>query len=103
MTTLDLATAPREDIARFVAELSKRFDMSELHQAAKGVFNSGFLDMAKDGKCAMCSSPVEGHFFEECVARMHGSLEHMYRRRVEDERTVNNARLGLGYCGPRMH
>lgn len=72
--------APHELILRWVKEIEKKYVLSEHFQAMKEMFPRLAEDMNQDGKCWMCKSPAEGHFFEECVVRTHGTIAHCYRK-----------------------
>lgn len=79
---VELKTATRDLVKRFVSELEKVFVLSEEHATAKGMFPR-LQEMNENGRCWACKAPADGHFYEECVARMYGRIDHLYRKKAE--------------------
>jgi len=77
----ELKTASRALIQRFVSELEKVFVLSEEHTIDKEMFPR-LQEMNEGGKCWGCKSLADGHFYEECVARIWGRIDHLYRPKV---------------------
>lgn len=80
---MDHRKASREQIARWVREIEERFELTAHHREIKRMFGLSLADFRAYGKCVWCGTKdVEGHVYEECVVRLHGTLEHCYQKRT---------------------
>lgn len=80
---LDISTATREKISEYAHRLDLEFERTDVAVTAKEIWLSIRERLDLYGNCYGCrveSGPE--HTFEECVARIHGRIDQLYRPRA---------------------
>lgn len=83
MSIPDISDASREKIAEYSSRLDLEFDRTDVAIAAKDIWLRIREELDQFGKCYGCRKESgREHTFEECVARIHGRIDQLYRPRV---------------------
>jgi len=72
----------REKISEFARLMDLEFDRTEFAVSAKKIWTTMREEYDKFGKCHYCRKESgQDHTFEECVSRIHGRIDQLYRPR----------------------
>jgi hypothetical protein len=79
----NISTATREKINEFARLMDLEFDRTEIAVSGKELWLRIREDQDKFGVCYGCRKESgQEHTFEECVARIHGRIDQLYRPRT---------------------
>jgi len=76
-------TATREKINEYARLMDLEFDRTDIAVGSKEIWLRMREEYDKFGKCHNCRKESgREHTFEECVARIHGRIDQLYRPRT---------------------
>ncbi len=77
-----IATASREKIAEYARRMDLEFDRTDIAIGVKEIWLRMRSEYDNFGKCHYCKKESgQDHTFEECVARVHGSIHQLFKER----------------------
>ena len=78
-----IKTEAREKINEFARLMDLEFDRTDIAIGAKDIWTRMREEYDRFGRCSHCRQESgREHTFEECVARIHGRIDQLYRPRV---------------------